>query len=108
MVSRVSVTLAMALTTTTGFCARRPSTMEATQSMALASSTEVPPNFMTIMGGTSLGGWVEVLQRLEPSRKSAVFSQRLKRYATQNLSLVLNQSCAHNPGLALKLPVAFR
>jgi hypothetical protein len=26
--------------------------MEATRSMALASSTEVPPNFMTIMGGT--------------------------------------------------------
>ena len=52
MVSSVSVTLAMALTTTTGFCGRRPLTMDATRSMALASSTEVPPNFMTIMGGS--------------------------------------------------------
>ena len=33
-----------------------PATMEATRSMALASSTEVPPNFMTIMGG---GSWEE-------------------------------------------------
>src|SRR5215472_7970878 len=54
MVSSVWGTLAMALTTTTGCCERRPSTMEATRSMALASSTEVPPNFMTIIGGTSL------------------------------------------------------
>jgi hypothetical protein len=29
--------------------------MEATRSMALASSTEVPPNFMTIIGGRSCG-----------------------------------------------------
>jgi hypothetical protein len=56
MVSKVSVTLAMALTTTTGFCANRPSTMAATRSMALLSSTEVPPNFMTIMGVASLRG----------------------------------------------------
>ncbi len=53
MVSSVSVTLAIALTTTTGFCGRRPWTIAATRSMALASSTEVPPNFMTIMGGAS-------------------------------------------------------
>src|SRR5581483_8942716 len=51
MVRSVSVTLAMALTTTIGCCAWRPWTIEATRSMALASSTEVPPNFMTIMGG---------------------------------------------------------
>src|SRR5579862_5673249 len=51
MVSRVSVTLAIALTTTTGCWDWRPWTMEATRSMALASSTEVPPNFMTIIGG---------------------------------------------------------
>src|ERR1700676_2336067 len=49
----------MALTTTTGFCGRRPSTMEATRSMAFASSTEVPPNFITIMSETSCGKWLE-------------------------------------------------
>src|SRR5919197_3685257 len=39
----------MALTTTTGFWGRRPLTISAARSMALASSTEVPPNFMTSM-----------------------------------------------------------
>src|ERR1022692_57890 len=53
MVSSVSVTLAMALTTTTGFCCRRSFTIAATRSMARASSTEVPPNFITIIGVTS-------------------------------------------------------
>src|ERR1700722_4011465 len=53
MVRSVSVTLAMALTTTTGLCGRRALTIAATRSMARASSTEVPPNFMTIIGVTS-------------------------------------------------------
>src|SRR5271169_6877087 len=51
MVNNWSVTFAMALTTTTGFCARRPLTIAAARSMALASCTEVPPNFITIIGG---------------------------------------------------------
>src|SRR5260370_35200766 len=55
MVSSVSVTLAMALTTTTGFCGRRPLTIAATRSMARAASTEVPPNFKTIIGVTRWG-----------------------------------------------------
>jgi hypothetical protein len=42
--------LAIALTTTTGFLAARPLTIDAVRSIALASSTEVPPNFITIMG----------------------------------------------------------
>src|SRR5579863_2194666 len=50
MVSSVSVTLAIALTTTTGFCGSRSFTIAATRSMARASSTEVPPNFITIIG----------------------------------------------------------
>src|SRR5438270_10003590 len=53
MVRSVSVTLAMALTTTTGCCDWRPATIEVTRSMALASSTEVPPNFITIIGASS-------------------------------------------------------
>src|SRR5450759_3132967 len=53
MASRESVTLAMALTTTTGRSANRPWTMWATRSIAFASCTEVPPNFITIMGGGS-------------------------------------------------------
>ncbi len=38
-----------------GLLRQAPLTMEATRSMALASSTEVPPNFMTIMGGLPCG-----------------------------------------------------
>src|SRR5450759_5402003 len=48
MASNWSVTLAMALTTTKGRCDKRAFTMAATRSMAAASSTDVPPNFMTI------------------------------------------------------------
>src|ERR1700722_17850490 len=80
MVRSVSVTLAMALTTTTGFCARRPSTMEATRSMALASSTDVPPNFMTIMGGScGLGSC-----RRRPSRCARDSSLRLQNGSARN------------------------
>src|SRR5258708_4711654 len=46
----------MALTTTIGLCARRFLTMAATRSMACASSTEVPPNFITIIGVDSWEG----------------------------------------------------
>jgi hypothetical protein len=44
-----SVTLAMALTTTTGCLPRatRPATMAAVRRMAAGSSTDVPPNFIT-------------------------------------------------------------
>jgi hypothetical protein len=38
----------MALTTTKGRSGKRAFTMAATRSMAAASSTDVPPNFMTI------------------------------------------------------------
>src|SRR5271157_1151206 len=48
MASNWSVTLAMALTTTNGRSGKRDFTMLATRSMAVASSTDVPPNFMTI------------------------------------------------------------
>src|SRR5271165_3478889 len=48
MASRWSVTFAIALTTTKGCSCRRALMMLATRSMALASSTEVPPNFITI------------------------------------------------------------
>src|SRR5690349_17590122 len=48
-----SVILANALTTTTGRSGRRSRTMAATRSMLWASCTEVPPNFITIIGITS-------------------------------------------------------
>src|ERR1017187_8772199 len=48
MASNWSVTLAMALTTTKGRSGKRVFTMDATRSMAAASSMDVPPNFMTI------------------------------------------------------------
>jgi hypothetical protein len=44
-----SVTPAIALTTTTGRSSKRPSTMSATRLIAVSFSTEVPPNFITIM-----------------------------------------------------------
>src|SRR5436305_11983896 len=40
---------AIALTITTGLCGSRSRTIAAARSIAAASSTEVPPNFMTIM-----------------------------------------------------------
>src|SRR5271166_2206415 len=70
MASNWSVTLAMALTTTNGCSDRRAFTMLATRSIAVASSTEVPPNFMTITDappGLDVGGrWSrQIALRLE-------------------------------------------
>src|SRR5689334_2319220 len=47
-----SVTFAIALTTTTGSSRRRPLTICAARSIAAASCTDVPPNFITIMGSS--------------------------------------------------------
>ena len=47
--SSLLVVLPMAETTTTGRRSTRASTMEATRSMAAADSTDVPPNFITII-----------------------------------------------------------
>src|SRR5713226_5701974 len=55
MASNWSVTWAMALTNTAGLCSRRALTIPAERSMARASSTEVPPNFITIIGVDSSG-----------------------------------------------------
>src|SRR5271169_937048 len=57
MASNWFVTFAMALTTTNGRSGKRDVTMLATRSMAVASSTEVPPNFMTI---TAAPHWSDV------------------------------------------------
>src|SRR5215469_3357770 len=48
MASSVSVTLDIALTTTKGRSASRALTISAMRSIAVESSTDVPPNFMTI------------------------------------------------------------
>src|SRR5206468_11874174 len=80
MVSSVSVTLAMALTTTTGCLARRPSTMEATRSMAFASSTEVPPNFITIIGVAS---WMARWGREVQDRTSSQVAFGLQQFGVQ-------------------------
>src|SRR5271165_755230 len=75
MASNWSVTLAMALTTTNGRSGRRPFTMLATRSMAVASSTEVPPNFMTITAAPpskNMGG--------RPSRQIAL---RLEEFGVE-------------------------
>src|SRR5579864_9056602 len=49
MASSLLVVLPMAETTTTGLRAALALTMDATRSMAAADSTEVPPNFITII-----------------------------------------------------------
>src|SRR3954468_18196862 len=58
--SNWSVTRAMALTTTTGLFGRRSRTIAAARSMAAASSTEVPPNFITIMPALQGGSFRQV------------------------------------------------
>src|SRR6185312_16337181 len=60
-----SVIFASALTTTTGLSVRRSRTMAATRSMARASCTEVPPNFITIMAALRPAGSIEVALRSE-------------------------------------------
>src|ERR1700712_3198013 len=49
------VVLAIAETTTTGWRERRSRTIPATRSIAAALSTELPPNFMTIMTSSPSG-----------------------------------------------------
>src|SRR5947209_17570727 len=103
MVSSVSVTLAMALTTTTGFCGKRPLTMAATRSMARASSTEVPPNFITIIGVTSFAGrWQTWMRRVRGreartgraelvEKKSAGQAELLWRCSSSQIAFGLQQ-----------------
>src|SRR4051812_35985908 len=55
----------MALTTTTGACGKRSRTIAAARSMAAASSTEVPPNFITIMPALQGGSFGEVPMRMK-------------------------------------------
>src|SRR5258708_19785311 len=73
MANSWSVILARALTTTTGFTASRSRTIAAALSMACASWTEVPPNFITIIGARS------------PSRSTEV-SLSVEKLAVQNCS----------------------
>jgi hypothetical protein len=66
LASRASVIPLMAETTTTGRSSRRSATILATRRNAPASSTEVPPNFITI-------DWGVVITSLDfPSRKRTV------------------------------------
>src|SRR5256885_15057458 len=60
-----SVTPAIALTTATGACGRRSRTMAAARSMAAASPTEVPPNFITIMPALPGGSFRQISLRME-------------------------------------------
>src|SRR6185437_10266553 len=60
-----SVIFASALTTTTGLSVRRSRTIVATRSMARASCTEVPPNFITIMAALPAAGSIEISLRFE-------------------------------------------
>src|SRR5438067_11908218 len=55
----------MALTTTTGDCGRRSLTMVAARTMASASSTEVPPNFITIMPALQSGSFRQIPLRVK-------------------------------------------
>src|SRR5215472_688096 len=89
MWSRESVTLAMALTTTTGFLGRRSLTMAATRSMAVESCTDVPPNFITIIGGSSSGGYWYLTRQFLTGCLRNDFGW--KRLASPQISLRLQQ-----------------
>src|SRR3954454_4284672 len=65
MPSSVSVTLDIALTTTNGRSFSRDLTMLIAREIAAASCTEVPPNFMTIIGPPACGSSVEVALGLQ-------------------------------------------
>src|ERR1017187_1756408 len=74
--SSVSVTFDIALTTTYGCLARRPLTMPAMRSMAVASSTEVPPNFITITA-------LPPLRMLESSQESRQIALHFEEFGIQ-------------------------
>src|SRR5947209_9506621 len=65
MPSSVSVTFDIALTTTNGRSFSRDFTMLMAREMAAASCTEVPPNFITIIGPPARGSSVEIALRLQ-------------------------------------------
>ena len=70
--SNWSVTLAMALTTTTGLLppAARPATIAAVRPIAAGSSTDVPPNFIT----TRFISCFPLIVCVSPAGASAIFS----------------------------------
>src|ERR1700760_2768206 len=65
MPSSVSVTLDIALTTTNGRSFSRDFTMLIAREMAAASCTEVPPNFITIIGPPARASSVEIALRFQ-------------------------------------------
>src|SRR6185312_13878553 len=69
----------MALTTTTGLLPVRPFTISAAREIAVASSTDVPPNFITIIGkGSPAKMWNEE-KRARRGVVEEVVAQRLVR-----------------------------
>src|SRR5260370_29063850 len=72
MASSLLVVLPIAETTTTGLRSALALTIDATRSMAAADSTEVPPNFMTIIAAPC---------RLSPSVQH---SFRVHQFGVQN------------------------
>src|SRR6516162_2743086 len=76
--SSLLVVLPIAKTTTTGFCSRRALTIPETRSIAPADSTELPPNFITIMqklhkSGAGVFAFRELAgQRACPTKKTSV------------------------------------
>src|SRR6266568_2845824 len=75
----------MALTTTTGLCSSRSRTIPTARSMALASPTEVPPNFMTM----DISYWNPHLS--QERRKMAPPLSRRVRARSPQISLRLQQ-----------------
>src|SRR5438270_4670626 len=55
----------MALTMTTGDCGKRSRTIATARSIAAASSTEVPPNFITIIPALQSGSFRQVSVRMK-------------------------------------------
>src|ERR1700741_3410871 len=94
----------MALTTTTGLFPTRSLTIEAVRSIALASSTEVPPNFMTIIAHSLAGSYrgqqaktsiarSELLVPIRGRKTGEARTHSRGRWPSPEISLRLQQLC---------------
>src|SRR5580692_445436 len=107
MASSLLVVLPIADTTTTGFRSTRALTIPATRSMAMADSTEVPPNFMTIMGGRSVQHpfrmhQLRIQHRGSRCAANGVVAQRDKFIVEYRAGAQAPDECRH-PSIALDI-----
>src|ERR1039457_4509916 len=111
MASNRSVTLAMVLTTTKGRSGKRVFTMAATRSMAAASSTDVPPNFMTITASPpakevgALASRQEALRLEQFGVENGGASGATNCVVREHRELVVEHAARAKPGHAHRHPI---